>query len=110
MVVANRKLVGSAMRTHHGHLLQHGAILLDWDGETQARCLGLADDSRLRTLVTTIAEQLGTVPTREALIDAITTGFADELGVQLEPAQRSLAEERMIEKLLETFDDLADVQ
>ena len=32
VVVGGRKLIGSAMRAHAGTTLQHGAILLDWDG------------------------------------------------------------------------------
>jgi lipoate-protein ligase A len=42
VVVAGRKLIGSAMRAHGGAILQHGAILLDWDGRLQAGAMGLA--------------------------------------------------------------------
>ena len=89
VVVDGRKLVGSAMRTHHGHLLQHGAILLDWHGPLQAGCLGLADDTQIRPLVTTVTEQLGAAPpSRAQMVEIIAKSFSTELGIGLERAQR----------------------
>jgi lipoate-protein ligase A len=109
VVVAGRKLVGSAMRTHHGHILQHGAVLLDWDGATQAGCLGLADDASVRPLVTTVAEQLGRTPPRSELIDAIVQGLRDELGIELEPGQRSADEAQLAAERASAFRDLTSV-
>lgn len=92
VVVGSRKLVGSASRSHRRGLLQHGAILLDWDGAMQAGALGLADDRGLRPHVTTLAEQLGRVPTRVELERVVAAAFAEELGVDLEPGELTAEE------------------
>lgn len=85
VVVGGRKLIGSSMRAGKGHLLQHGAILLDWDGRLQAGTMGLSDDSALRPHVTTFAEQLGGVPPREELENALASAFGKVLAVTLIP-------------------------
>ncbi len=87
VVVGGRKLVGSAMRLHGGSVLQHGSILLDWDGRLQAGALGLSDDSGLRPHVTTVREQLGRPPQADALRAALVLAFADTLGILLEPGE-----------------------
>jgi lipoate-protein ligase A len=94
VVVGGRKLIGSAMRSTRGAILQHGAILLDWDGELQARTMGLPDDHLLRPFITTFAEQLGRVPSREALEAAFARAFSECLEVDLEPEGLSPEEVR----------------
>lgn len=83
VVVHGRKLIGSSMRARQGCVLQHGAILLDWDGRLQAGAMGLADDTHLRPLVTTVAEQLGRLPGRRELEGALVSGFETALAVSL---------------------------
>lgn len=83
VVVAGRKLIGSAMRAHAGCVLQHGAILLDWDGRLQAGAMGLADDSLLRPSVTTIATELGRHGSRAEIESAVVDGMAEDLDVTL---------------------------
>lgn len=85
VVVGGRKLIGSSMRARQDHILQHGAILLDWDGRLQAGSMGLPDDSMLRPHVTTFAEQLGGVPPREELENALASAFERVLAVTLIP-------------------------
>ena len=85
VVVAGRKLIGSSMRARQGHILQHGAILLDWDGALQAGAMALADDSTLRPHVTTFAEQLGVAPDRAELERAFASAFGNVLSVELVP-------------------------
>lgn len=85
VVVGGRKLIGSSMRARQGHILQHGAILLDWDGRLQAGSMGLPDDSKVRPHVTTFADQLGEVPPREDLEDALAAAFERVLKVTLIP-------------------------
>ena len=84
VVVAGRKLIGSAMRSHLGAILQHGAILLDWDSEMQAGSMGLDNDRLLRPTITTFAEQLGRAITRTEIERAIVEAFTSSLGVELE--------------------------
>jgi lipoate-protein ligase A len=103
VVVAGRKLIGSAMRSHRGAVLQHGAILLDWDSELQAGSMGLKDDSALRPLVTTFADELGTPPDRAELERQLVTAFSDELGVVFEESPVTEREERQERELVTGF-------
>ena len=109
VVVAGRKLIGSAMRSHEGAILQHGAILLDWDSELQAGSMGLGDDLGLRPFVTTLREQLGRVPGRDELENALARGFSEALGITLELGELSAEEERRAHSLADSFQiDLRD--
>lgn len=101
VVVGNRKLVGSAMRRVGDAVLQHGAVLLGWDGRLQAGCLGLADDSSLRAAVVTLQDVLGVLPPPATLAEAIAAGFAEGLGVALEPSTPNADEERRARRLEE---------
>ena len=103
VVVGGRKLIGSAMRSHGGAILQHGAILLDWDSELQAGSMGLDDDRFLRPSITTFAEQLGTAPERDQLENALIKGFSDHLGVRFETGGLSVAEAAREGELVPTF-------
>jgi lipoate-protein ligase A len=85
VVVDGRKLIGSSMRASDGCLLQHGAILLDWDGRLQAGAMGLTDDRQLRPHVTTFADQLRRRVSAVELDAALIAGFAATFGVALEP-------------------------
>jgi lipoate-protein ligase A len=94
VVVGGRKLIGSAMRAHGGAVLQHGAILLDWDGRLQAGSMGLADDRSLRASVTTLAEQLGRPCPLTELEQAVLEAFRRDFGITLEKGVLSNPEAR----------------
>lgn len=82
VVVGGRKLIGSSMRARQGHILQHGVILLDWDGRLQAGAMGLADDSMLRPHVTTFAEQLSVAPPHKVIERALVMAFEEVLEIE----------------------------
>jgi lipoate-protein ligase A len=103
VVVGGRKLIGSAMRAHAGTILQHGAILLEWDGRLQAGAMGLDDDGGLRPHITTLAEQVGKPVDRADLERSITRAFAEELGIELEPGKFSGRERVRVEQLATDF-------
>jgi len=103
VVVGDRKLIGSAMRAHGGAILQHGAILLDWDGRLHAGAMGLDDDGGLRPHITTLAEQVGKPVDRADLERSITRAFAEELGIELEPGKFSGRERARVEQLATDF-------
>jgi len=103
VVVGGRKLIGSAMRAHDGAVLQHGAILLDWDSELQAGSMGLDDDHGLRPFVTTLSEQLGRLPGRGDLEAALASGLSRTLGVTFEPGDLSPAEAARAHALADSF-------
>ena len=92
VVVGRRKLIGSAMRVKSGVVLQHGAILLGWDGRLQAGAMGLLDDRELRAQVTTIEAELGRPPDRASVALAVVQGLETELGVSLTPGALTEAE------------------
>ena len=71
-------------------MLQHGAILLDWDGRLQAGSMGLPDDRTLRSSVTTVAEQLGRPCPLPELEHAVVEAFSGLFGITL--ADGSLSE------------------
>lgn len=92
VVVNGRKLIGSAMRAHAGSILQHGAILLDWDGRLQAGAMGLDDDAALRRHVTTFAAELGRPVPRTEVEPIVASTVADRLGIDLSVGSISAAE------------------
>jgi lipoate-protein ligase A len=108
VVVAGRKLIGSAMRAHTGCVLQHGAILLDWDGRLQAGAMGLADDASLRPHVTTFAAELGRAVGRLEIETAAVTALTDVLGVSLAVDGISSAERLRESELVPEFDIQTD--
>lgn len=85
VVVGGKKLVGSAMRRWGRVLLQHGSLLLAWDGKLQAGVLGMSEDAPLRAAVVTVQDLLPALPSQRELVEALAQGFAQVLGVELEP-------------------------
>jgi len=103
VVVAGRKLVGSAMRSHRGAIIQHGAILLDWDGKLQAGAMGLPDDRFLRPAVTTMAAELGRIPTDDDLDAALVGGFETALDLTFEPDALTAIELARADEIADTY-------
>ena len=103
VVVRGRKLIGSAMRAHAGAMLQHGAILLDWDPRLQAGAMGLEDDSGLRSHITTLTAQLGRTVARRELEETIKKAFEEGLGIGFEPGGLTDSELRRQAELEPTF-------
>jgi lipoate-protein ligase A len=102
VVVGGRKLIGSAMRYHRGVILQHGAILLDWDGRLQAGSMGLPDDRSLRAHVTTFSDQLTSLPDRSVIESAIIAAFTDVLGIELRESEPIVDELMLEDRLIST--------
>jgi len=107
VVVGRRKLIGSAMRVRHGAMLQHGAILLGWDGELQAGAMGLESDAELRTQVTTLEAELGRSPDRASVCRAVVQGLEAELEITLEPGGLSEVESARELELADTYRGLS---
>jgi lipoate-protein ligase A len=103
VVVAGRKLIGSAMRALSGTILQHGAILLDWDSALQTGSMGLDDDQALRRRVTTIADELAAPPDRQHLETSLAQAVADEFGVALDEGSLSETEYDRATEILSQF-------
>jgi lipoate-protein ligase A len=103
VVVSGRKLIGSAMRAHAGTILQHGAIVLDWDGRLQAGSMGLADDRALRPQITTLFDEVGRDLERTILEETLVEAFSAEFEIGLDPAQPSDAEDAREPALITSF-------
>jgi lipoate-protein ligase A len=82
IVVNGKKIIGSAQRRLKGAFLQHGSILIDYDPALEAEVIpgGCGGDA-----VTCISRELG----REVPVDevkrALTAGFSEALGIELQP-------------------------
>lgn len=100
LVVAGRKLVGSAQVRRCGAILQHGSILLSFDAEQLLRCLAVPAGpgrERLRrglaTHVASLEQVLGRTPGFAEVAAAVAAGMGEAFGVILESGQLSLAEQ-----------------
>jgi len=103
VVVGGRKLIGSAMRSHAGTILQHGSIVIDWDGRLQAGSMGLADDSGLRPHITTLVDELDRPVSRADLSDAVVDACSEALGVSFEPDGLTTGEDSRERELAASF-------
>ncbi len=103
VMVAGRKLIGSAMRAHGSAILQHGAILIGWNGRLQAGAMGLPDDSSLRRRVTTLEDETGRHVVRSILEQALVDALADELGVEFVTSEMSTHEHALESELRGSF-------
>ena len=92
VVVRNRKLIGSAMRAHAGAILQHGAIVLGWDGRLQAGSMGLKDDASLRARITTLRDEISHEVPRPVLERTLIEAFSSSLGAGFEQGQPTVVE------------------
>ena len=103
VVVEGRKLIGSAMRAHGSTILQHGAILLDWDSQLQAGSMGLPDDESLRPHVTTIHDELDRDIPRSEIEKTVCNSFSEEFGIDFKRDQQSDAESGREHELVGSF-------
>ncbi len=109
VVVAGRKLVGSAQRREGRVLLQHGSLLLEGDQSAVLELLSAATDPLERALraqsprPASLLEVLGHVPPRVELEGALVEGFQDVLGIALAPALLSPAEREDVGRWTEHF-------
>lgn len=83
----SRKLAGSAQVWLESTVLQHGSFTITRDLELEAAVFRLDERARQRLAerTATLADQLGTAPSRADIVHAASTGFARALGIVLEP-------------------------
>lgn len=87
VVVAGRKLVGSAQRCERKTLLQHGSILLDDGQDLVSRIAGRPFD--LAGSVTSIRTITGSRPKASEVAAEIVAGFEEVCGTRLAPSRAS---------------------
>lgn len=113
VMVAGRKLVGSAQRTEAGTILQHGSILLDGSQAAAEELLigGAQPDSRPGgggpnpvPGWTTVAAEVSARPTTQTVVDAVRAGFEKILGITLAPATLSFDEAAAVRVIRPRFE------
>jgi lipoate-protein ligase A len=111
LTAEGRKVVGSAQRRRGGWLMQHGSILLGDEHLRLTRYLGSSDPDReaalLRASTTDLSTLAGFRLTRREVVHPFAAGFAEALGVDLEPgglleAESSAADELERERFATT--------
>lgn len=109
ILVDGRKLVGSAQMRRRHALLQHGSILLE--GCSQQSFEGLAfPDEPVRavaaahgaTRAVSLAEVLGSPPTRADVKQAVIEGFRGRLGIEAAEGELSDSEQAEARRLCES--------
>ena len=106
ITVQGRKLVGSAQVRKEGVVLQHGSILLTFNPAKVASLFNLPSTEKKQQLAqilgkraVSIKEALGKEVAWEDLCQAMTAGFAQTLGAQVETGQLSDKEEAAANEL-----------
>jgi lipoate-protein ligase A len=96
-----RKLSGSAQVWLQDTVLQHGSFILSRDITREASVFRLTAEERERLdhETVTLDSALGARPSRDEVRAAIAHGFAESLGVILEPGEPSAAEFEMATRL-----------
>lgn len=115
ILVSGRKLIGSAQLRRKGVMLQHGTLPIG--GDVARICEVLSFESaaereeqreRTRQRALTLSQALGIKPTWDEVADALETGFADALGLDIIPGELSVAENAEAAALLrDKFDNPA---
>ncbi|WP_221300961.1 lipoate--protein ligase family protein [Planococcus koreensis] len=108
MVVAGKKVAGSAQTRQKGVILQHGAILIDLDAEKLLSVFKFKDEAskdRMRKKIPEKAVSINSLleegVTAEQCVPAFRTGFEKALAIRLTPYELSesqLAEVKKIEE------------
>ena len=100
ILVDNRKLIGSAQLRRKGVMLQHGTLPIG--GDVARVCDALRFESaaardkhraRTRQRALTLSQALGRSPAWDEVADALEAGFADALGLDIQPGALSAEEE-----------------
>lgn len=107
LVAGGRKLAGSAQGRRNGVVLQHGALPLENDAATLFTLLKFPtaaqreDQQRRYTLkATSLEEVLGRPVSPGEVVPALAQGFAEALGIELDPGELTGEEERQVKRLL----------
>ncbi|NLU49807.1 MAG: lipoate--protein ligase family protein [Syntrophomonadaceae bacterium] len=108
--VDGRKISGTGGTESGDAFLYQGTLLTDFDVDTMVRCLKLPvqklEDKQVKSFkerVTCLREVLGYLPPMEAIKQAMAEGFAEVLGVKLEPGKLTREEEQMLAQELPRF-------
>jgi len=99
-----RKLIGSAQRRWSTHFLQHGSLILE-KSSLERNAISIGHSEWFRTPLTsrkqiTLSDLRSCLPSYEALVQAMKSGFESTLSIRLEPGEMSSYEQTLMEKLV----------
>jgi Lipoate-protein ligase A len=107
LLVAGRKICGSAQMRTHGGFLQHGSLLMSFDPvETAALIRSPATTQpagKLSNCVTAVNEVIASPVSPEALCKFLQKGFSDELGIGFSEGRLTPAENAMSDRLVKKY-------
>jgi lipoate-protein ligase A len=108
LLVAGRKICGSAQMRTHGGFLQHGSLLMTFDPvETAALILSsqaLEPAEKLRCSVTAVNEVIPSPVSAETLCTVLQKGFSDELGIGLSEGTLTPTEKALSDQLVKKYE------
>lgn len=108
VVVAGRKLLGSAQRRESGVILQHGSLLLAGSQErAQSFLLDPSASTAPSVAATTLEEVCGIAPEWSALTRALVEGWAEVVGAELRAVPLAPAEHAAAAPLAARFAESA---
>ena len=103
VTVRGRKMVGSAQVRRDGAVLQHGALLLDFDASLYLSLFRNGTQMPAEELdrrVISLREALGRTVAPEEVAGALREGFQEALGVSLEPGELCAEERHAADELM----------
>lgn len=110
IVVAGRKISGSAQTRRMGVILQHGTLLLKSNLATMFRVLKVSKEKISDKLikaaeerVTNVFKELGRELGLDEVVEALVSGFEEALGVKLVEGELTRRELSLVEELRERY-------
>lgn len=108
LLVAGRKICGSAQVRTHGSFLQHGSMLMTFDPvETAAVILMPPEPHNMEKFgcsVTAVNQEIPVSVSAEILCRVLREGFVKELGIDLSEEPLTPAEEALSRQLVEKYE------
>lgn len=108
LLVAGRKICGSAQMRTHGGFLQHGSLLMTFDPVETATLILMSQApdpiEKLRCSVTAVNEVIPVPVSAETLCSVLQKGFIDELGISLSEGPLTPAEKALSGQLVKKYE------
>ncbi|HVO78250.1 MAG TPA: hypothetical protein VMS79_05215, partial [Methanomassiliicoccales archaeon] len=82
VLVNGRKISGSAQLRRWDVVLQHGTLMVDTDIDLMFEVLRTRKKGRTKDSVTTLAKELGEVPTMDRVMRALIEGISGAFGME----------------------------
>ncbi len=107
VVVADRKVVGSAQVRHNGILLQHGSVSLKFRAERVAAVMRYDNEEKRKKLIRDLKERavglldvLAKPLDCDTIVSALTEGFVEKCGIKLSTGSRTEFELAKLNQLI----------